>query len=416
MLATVQSKHVKDTTRLRRCLLAGLLLGPVGCDRESVEAEPPEATRTETPPAQPSAKLDVGSPEVPDTPRLDVGTEKLDVGGPPEPQTDPAPIGRKPFRTLPSCPTVNACWDKGEARKMSNGGKRTLGCPTRIKAKKMHNKRGAHLGKGDKAKFSKEHTTRERERARGDADACCYEWVERCPGGRPILDDAGDLVRPVATVTSASNDPRRHAAEAWLEDARTEAASVASFERVVQELQAVGAPASLCEEARRAAADEQRHARACLDVARSLGLAAELGPNPSPAQRDATLVRLVRDTFAEGAVGETIAALCASRAAAACPDPQIQTVLERIAEDESRHAALAWKTLGWAVAVGGPEVLAALQDEASRAARTLRTSASEPGTTEDAERWGRLGAAARRRARTDAWNDVIEPLLQELAA
>jgi hypothetical protein len=64
-------------------------------------------------------------------------------------------------------------------------------------------------------------------------------------------------------------DPDTRAALAceWLDDARLEHASVASFARFVLELLALGAPAELVHFAQRALGDEIDHARRCFSLA-----------------------------------------------------------------------------------------------------------------------------------------------------
>ena len=66
-------------------------------------------------------------------------------------------------------------------------------------------------------------------------------------------------------------------------------------------------------------------------------------------------------TFEEGCVEETLGALVASELAESENDPSIRGVLARIAEDETRHAELAWRTLAWALGQGGEPVTAAVR-------------------------------------------------------
>ncbi len=65
------------------------------------------------------------------------------------------------------------------------------------------------------------------------------------------------------------------------------------------------------------------------------------------------LEELVRGAVREGCVGETYAALAASRALEGCDDPATRTVLEILARDELAHAAFAFRVLVWAIEVGG---------------------------------------------------------------
>jgi hypothetical protein len=66
-----------------------------------------------------------------------------------------------------------------------------------------------------------------------------------------------------------------------------------------------------------------------------------------------TLRELAIETFIDGCVGETVAAVDAAREAAAEPNPALAAILTKIADDESRHAALAWQIVAWCVRQDG---------------------------------------------------------------
>ena len=75
---------------------------------------------------------------------------------------------------------------------------------------------------------------------------------------------------------------------------------------------------------------------------------------PGPLAQDAAVLARVGDpiaitlaVFDEGCVGEGVSAAIAGLAAEACRDEPTAALLRRICADESRHAALAWKTLRW---------------------------------------------------------------------
>jgi len=263
---------------------------------------------------------------------------------------------------------------------------------------------------------------------------CCYQWAFACKGGRPLLDGGEALVaRPVAGTTAwigealavaSPDDPglRDALAAAWLEDALAEHASVAAFARATLELMAVGAPPELLAETQRAGLDEIRHAQLCFGLAAAYG-SAEAAPGPLVLSSDTTrsnpeapsgsdLARLARSTLVEGCIGETIAALVAARAAARCTDPVVAQVLRSIADDESRHAALAWSILRWALEQGDRSVAQQLERERAAATRGPRVITSDDRV--DAPRFGRLGPQATRRAALDAWTGIITPMLDEL--
>ncbi|HUH05235.1 MAG TPA: ferritin-like domain-containing protein [Kofleriaceae bacterium] len=252
----------------------------------------------------------------------------------------------------------------------------------------------------------------EERRLLGEVDTCCYEVRSQCVvPGRPLVIDGALIMAPVARGASAGEVPSidRRIGEAWLADARAEHASIASFARAALELMAVGAPLALVGECQRAGLDEVRHAELCFGLAeRYLGRALSVGALPAPPARAPSLARLAADTFEEGCVGETTATLMAERALAGCVDPQATRALTRILRDERRHAALAWKTVAWAIEAGGREVIDALA--ARVVACTPEPSRALPVDAALAAH-GRLDPHAVARARHDAWHQIIVPTL-----
>lgn len=190
--------------------------------------------------------------------------------------------------------------------------------------------------------------------------SCCYAVsLSILCEGRPLTTDDGPR-----TATSAAgitwlddleqldplpDDVRAAASAAWRRAALAEHASVASFARFALELLALGAPASLVDEATRAQADEVRHARQAFAVLSWLTGAPE-SPGPLPldgVHPRTTPEQVLTATLLEGCVNETLAAAEAARAAQACSTPPLADRLAALAEDEARHAALAWRTVRW---------------------------------------------------------------------
>ncbi|MCY0986582.1 hypothetical protein OV203_05595 [Nannocystis sp. ILAH1] len=255
--------------------------------------------------------------------------------------------------------------------------------------------------------------------------SCCYTVrIDACGcDGRPLV-FAG-------TAHTAAPTPRRDwlaelqlgalelspAARAaaiarWTAAALDEHASIAAFARSAAQLLALGAPAELLADTAAAMADEVEHARRSFAVVAHLGDDA-VGPGPIPAALTADLAcsleSVVRETFAGGCVGETIAAAIAGCAAARCIDPALQAVLREIAEDELRHAALAWRTLRWALAQPGSEHL---RD-------TLAASIAPPPVLDGDEELdlSPVGRLSRREEATIAaavWREVVAPCLDAL--
>ncbi|MEM9692868.1 MAG: ferritin-like domain-containing protein [Myxococcota bacterium] len=134
---------------------------------------------------------------------------------------------------------------------------------------------------------------------------------------------------------------------AWLGSAtRDEAASVAAFELLAEELAAHGAPLELVEAARDAADDELRHAVLMGGLARESGA---LATTPMTVQRrERSLFALAYENVVEGCVGETFAALLNHHQALRAPLPAWREVFGEIAADELRHAELSWRIHVWA--------------------------------------------------------------------
>lgn len=240
--------------------------------------------------------------------------------------------------------------------------------------------------------------------------------------GRPLLHD-GHLVLPAIVEGHAwaerrlevgPADPRTtaEAAARWLEAARTEHASVAAFSRVSLELMSVGAPPHLLEGCHRAALDEVRHARLALSVARALGDGSwDLGPLPEVPSRPCTLQQIAVDALVEGCIGEGTAAARAHIAADRARGP-VAAVLRTIAEDETRHGALAWAIVRWAV-LRDPSLAGALRqalEQVRAERRRVPAAETDPALAE----LGVMSAAEAARVECDVLETIVAPVLGKL--
>jgi demethoxyubiquinone hydroxylase (CLK1/Coq7/Cat5 family) len=128
--------------------------------------------------------------------------------------------------------------------------------------------------------------------------------------------------------------------------ALAEHASIASFASHLLELMAIGAPPELLAEVSQAQLDEVMHTQMALERARELGAEVIIGPLDTSCQPRTSLVDIALGVANEGCVNETLAVL---EAEASLPfeDAKGRALLESIARDETRHAALAWRTLQW---------------------------------------------------------------------
>ena len=268
-----------------------------------------------------------------------------------------------------------------------------------------------------------------------NGSTCCYVHCDGACCGRPFLVAGEARVAPVrersdwltprtaaAAVRARVLDPvmREQIATAWARDAAMEHASVASFARFTLELLALGAPADLVMGAQEAARDEIEHARACFAIA-----SRHAGTNLGPGKLDVggavpaiNIGAVITAAILEGCIGETLSALLAETRLARAEDADVRAALRRIANEEARHAELAWSFVGWAIASGGSDlrILAAraFEDAMARPPQAWDSSLRAiPREILRAE--GLLDEAAAREVVARAFQDVIAPCAAALA-
>ena len=152
--------------------------------------------------------------------------------------------------------------------------------------------------------------------------------------------------RPIGLRPASCHPSLRSAGGYFARAARLEAASVYAFQRLGSELRLHGAPPSLLRAARRAERDEIRHARSVSRLARAFGAAPKAARVERLPLRDLESVAL--ENVAEGCVRETFGALVARWQSRHAASVKVRRIYARIAEDELRHAALAWRIAAWA--------------------------------------------------------------------
>jgi hypothetical protein len=189
---------------------------------------------------------------------------------------------------------------------------------------------------------------------------------------------------------------------------------VASFARFTMQLMAIGAPASLIAEATRAQGDEIRHTRICLGIASSLANETiGLGGLPVDGALDLAgdVSAILVDTIREACVNETIAAAQCQAAGQAATDPMIREALNEIAEDEQRHATLAWKTVRW-ILDEHPELRTLAKDTFDEA---LNSTWGSPATRDASlTPWGVLSQAAEAAIAQRVLHRVVRPCADAL--
>jgi len=135
----------------------------------------------------------------------------------------------------------------------------------------------------------------------------------------------------------------------WLRQAEAEHASVASFARHTLQLMSLGAPSELLRASQAASIDEIKHAKMCYSFA-SIFLDTDIVPeslNVEGSLGDLDLKSIIKSVIREGCIEETLAAIEAHYRAHHATDLEVKLVLNEIAEDETRHAQLAWDTISW---------------------------------------------------------------------
>jgi hypothetical protein len=218
-------------------------------------------------------------------------------------------------------------------------------------------------------------------------------------------------------VGAASDDiPRGPLAEHWTRVALMEHASVAAFSRFALQLLSLGAPPALLEATQHATADEIRHAKVAFTLASRY---AERPIGPSALDVRSALesddpVDVVRLAFLEGCVGECVAAMTLYEGAGHARQPDLRALLTSIADDESRHAELAWRFVTWACAhIGG--AVAAIREECARLEEALavetetETETVEQDADDGLREYGVIGASLRQHVHRAVLSEIVLP-------
>ena len=263
-----------------------------------------------------------------------------------------------------------------------------------------------------------------------EGEQCChvYQYNWNCTDGRPFcIEGEARTAPPVAgaawtdratpaLLAELAPAERAGLAALWAADGLAEHASVAAFARFTLQLLALGAPPELVADACRAQLDEVAHARTTLALAAAYGRPIGPGMLPiadalaAPLDRESVLVA----TFIEGCVGETIAAAELELAAQSCADAAVAATLRRLAADEQRHAALAWRTVQWLLRAGGPALRGALALALARVCGPAAGVDELPAAL--LLRHGRLPAAGRAALARHCLHAVIRPCATALLA
>ncbi len=156
--------------------------------------------------------------------------------------------------------------------------------------------------------------------------------------------------------------------------AHLEAASVYAFAHLAKELRHHGAPRRLLRAARRSRRDEVRHTRATTALARQRGLTVVRPVVAAMSIR--SLEEIALENAIEGCVRETYGALAAWWRARHAPERDVRAAYQRIAHDETRHAALSADLDRWLAARLSPAARARVGAAKTAALEELRAELS----------------------------------------
>jgi len=149
--------------------------------------------------------------------------------------------------------------------------------------------------------------------------------------------------------------------EQWMSIALAEHSSIATFNKFALELMSMAAPLWMVESANKAAIDEIKHTRIAFDIMNMMRRAHAARPRCVTADAfpqhqieiDADYERIAMDVVIGGCFGETMSALTMrERLHLHLNDNYnlLNSLIAEVANDEIRHAALAWTVAKWIIA------------------------------------------------------------------
>ena len=148
------------------------------------------------------------------------------------------------------------------------------------------------------------------------------------------------------TIARLAPADREALAAIWKDRARSESAVGNVFAQVADELVASGAPAALVALARRAEADEARHATVCEELAVAYGHDSTPRPERRVRLRDydqpTVRLRTALHAIHVCCISETIATAFVEACLGACESPGLREIHREHLGDEVQHARVGW--------------------------------------------------------------------------
>lgn len=149
-----------------------------------------------------------------------------------------------------------------------------------------------------------------------------------------------------STIARLAPADREALAAIWTDRARAESAVGNVFGQVADELAAAGAPAELVALARRAEADEARHATVCEQLAAAYGHDGAPRPERHVRLRDydqpTVRLRTALHAIHVCCISETIATAFVEACVGACESPMLRQIHREHLGDEVQHARVGW--------------------------------------------------------------------------
>ncbi len=182
--------------------------------------------------------------------------------------------------------------------------------------------------------------------------------------------------RAYAGIKRALNAMGRDISAAWIARAvHAEMTSVHAFMHLHSELGRHNAPAELRQECIHAARDEIRHTRMMGELAERFGGKVPVLEKIKICER--SLLELALENAVEGCVNESYAALIALYQSKHAENHSMRRIFLEIAEDEIRHAELAWKIHEWCIGRLKPEEKSMVLKAQTQAFERLSQMANE---------------------------------------
>ena len=185
--------------------------------------------------------------------------------------------------------------------------------------------------------------------------------------------------RRPADVQFAGYSAEQEVGAFFAEVYQLEAAAIAAFSILADELRAHGAPAALIAAAKRAEADEVRHTQMAASLARRFS--AQISEPSVGRHSPRPLLAIALENAIEGCVREAYGAFVASWQGEYAHDARVRAIMSRVARDEIQHAELAFAIDAWILPLLSEAERAQVETARAQAFRELMAQCQQPPST-----------------------------------